>query len=392
MIQDECLSALMEVNEYMKEYVDISDYQAIFEADNPKVKQQQANNAVVVSKSNNSLKKAIEAVKAFIHKIIVSIQDFLDKMKMDKDERDAFEKFKEACQKDPSLANRKVTVKDYRNIMVEYDKLIKETEAKIREVKANEKTPIQGLLDKINNTLKGTVKSTAGIVTAKVARDMAIDNKNAAKLLLNALQSNEKAMNILEDSLGEKGAEKYKKFLNSCTKEISLRRGLTKLYHTKSNLLKDTLQTTSKEFYKDPFIYKALMNNKYTGAVIKGPMSVIAKGTAKGVKDASKDFIKKKFDNNSKYVNLKNNEPKQKAGESDEEFNTRYDKWEKKLDAAKGKYTLGRKHYKHLTKEPKREDYDSQESYIKAKAKWDKKEAKLSGDSDESLASYIIGK
>lgn len=391
-LQDECLSALMEVNEYMKDYIDISEYQSIFEAENPKVKEQLANNEVVVKNSDSALKKAIEALKRFIRNIIESFKDFFAKMKMDKGERDAFEKFKEACQRDPSLANRKITVKDYRQILAQYDQLIKETEAKIRAVKANEKTPIQELLDKINRTASGAIKSTAGIVTAKVARDMAIDNKNAAQLLLNALQSNEKALNLLEESLGQKGANKYKKFLNSCTKEISLRRGLTKLFHKKSDVLKDTIKTSATNFYKDPFIYKALLSNKYTGGVIKGTLGIVGKGVAKGVKDSTKDFVKSKFDNNSKYASLKDNEPTQKRGETKDAFNARHAKWEKKLNDAKGKVMYGKKQYNHMKKEPNPDDFNSQKDYIQAKKKWDKKQNKLTGANDYSLADYILGK
>ena len=131
-ILDDCLQALYEAELSMADYVELTSYQTIFEADDPEVQAQQETNAEAQGKTENALIRAVKAVKAMISSLINAIADFLRKLTMSSEERKSFDEFKAACASDPSLKDKKITVQDYRNVMAQYDAMIKQLEEGMR--------------------------------------------------------------------------------------------------------------------------------------------------------------------------------------------------------------------------------------------------------------------
>ena len=146
-----------------------------------------AKNEETASKSVGFIKKAIQAVIDLIKRIFGAISDFVRRCTMSGDERDAFNAFKKAIADDPSLKNKKVSVKDFRKINAEYDTLIKEIDQNIRAVKNNGSHPIDALVKKVSDYTKGAVGAASVIVTAETALKMADSNVGMAKVLSTAL-------------------------------------------------------------------------------------------------------------------------------------------------------------------------------------------------------------
>ena len=89
-ILDDCLQALYEAELSMADYVELTSYQTIFEADDPEVQAQQKTNKEAQGKTGNALVRAVKAVKAMISSLINAIADFLRKLTMGSDERKSF--------------------------------------------------------------------------------------------------------------------------------------------------------------------------------------------------------------------------------------------------------------------------------------------------------------
>ena len=61
-VMDESLYYLMLAQEALDEYIEIDTYAAIFEAESPNVKEQDAKNEAVANKTTSYLQKAIDAI------------------------------------------------------------------------------------------------------------------------------------------------------------------------------------------------------------------------------------------------------------------------------------------------------------------------------------------
>ena len=202
---DECIQNLFYAQEAMKEWVPLSDYDIIFEASkDSKIAETVAKNEEVETKATNFVQKAINAVITLIKKVYGMIKEFIDRCTMSGSEREAFNAFRKAIAEDPTLKDKKVTVSDFRKINKTYDDLINEIDAAIRAVKTNESHPVDDLVKKVTDFTKGTVTAASVIVSADLAIKLADSNVTAAKALSKLLNDQEKIMEGLSKSLGEK--------------------------------------------------------------------------------------------------------------------------------------------------------------------------------------------
>lgn len=313
-ILDDCLQALYEAELSMADYVELTSYQTIFEADDPEVQAQQKTNKEVQGKTGNALVRAVKAVKAMISSLINAIADFLRKLTMGSDERKSFDEFKAACAQDPELKNKKITVKDYRNVMAQYDAMIKELEAGMRNADNMSDTKYKELTNKASSFLANTLKSTSVIVSADAALKMAQSNIDIAKIINKSLKSDLGIMETLERELGSaKAAEKYQKKIAGCSKKISMQRLIVKLRNKKYDCAKDACaaamndlkSVASGKVWKNPAMAKQLKDNENTGKVVKAATTVgkeVVKAGAKGAAMAGKEIAKDKVDEAKKKV------------------------------------------------------------------------------------------
>ena len=369
-ILDDCLQALYEAELSMADYVELTSYQTIFEADDPKVQAQQETNEEAKEKTGNALIRAVKAVKTMISSLINAIADFLRKLTMSSDERKSFNEFKAACASDPALKNKKITVKDYRNVMGQYDLMIKELEAGMRNAESMKESKYKELMRKASECLGKTIKSAGVIVSADAALKMAQSNIDMAKIINIGLKTDLGLVETLERGLGSaKAVERYQKKIEGCTKKISMQRLIVKLRRKKYECAKDACAATMNDLksiatgkvWKNVSMAKNLANNENTSKVVK----IGAKGAAMAGKEIVKDKVKSVTDKVDGFMDTKRGEGVNKKGTdfimggTKEErivkkFNKRVDKIIKKDEKAKEKEL--KKAGKEMKKAGKRQD------------------------------------
>ena len=163
-VLDDCLYHLYAAQEAMNDYIELDVYQSIFEAEDPKVKEQVQQNEKTSKSVVDHLKAAIDWIIDLGKKIIDSFKTLFQNLGMSKDDRAAYEEFKKACKEDPSLKNKKVTVRDFRKVQGDYKALLKEIEEADRALAANKEYPLEKLMNKIKNFAGGAGKGQAGAV------------------------------------------------------------------------------------------------------------------------------------------------------------------------------------------------------------------------------------
>ena len=304
-ILDDCLQALYEAELSMADYVELTSYQTIFEADDPEVQAQQETNEEAQGKTENALIRAVKAVKAMISSLINAIADFLRKLTMSSEERKSFDEFKAACASDPSLKDKKITVQDYKNVMAQYDAMIKQLEEGMRNAENMKESKFKELMKNATDCIAQTVKSTGMIVTADAALKMAQSNISMAKIINRGLKSDLGLMETLERELGSaKAAKKYQKKIAGCTRRISMQRLIVKLRKKNYECAKDACvaavndlkSVATGRIWKNVSMAKHLKDNENTGKVVKtatnvgkGAIKIGAKGASMAVKEMIKD-------------------------------------------------------------------------------------------------------
>ena len=410
MYAGDCVEALYEASQSLKDYIEIDSYSEIFESENPEVKEKIDNNKAVVEKTDNAILRAIKALKNLISRIINSITDFFKKLGMDKGERDAFEQFKEACKQDPSLKNKKITVNDYRKVIANYDEMIKELEATDRDLAMKKETPFQTIQRKIQEKLSQTVQSAGTLVTSQIAYDMARDNKSAARAIGMLLKNDSAVLDKLEKDLGTAQTKKYVKDIQCLGKRVSIRRFIINIRHKECKCLLDTIKTTTNSFVDllhgkvtadNARMAKRVLDNDNVGGAIKGVAKTVAAGTGKGaggyVKDLVKEKIKSKTSKPGKYVALKNSPPHREEGESEFSYKQRKAEWQKKVDMYTDTEIYGKKVAKFMSKKPVREPGENKEAYEARVKEFNDKLEKLQNKGkksavDKSIIDYIFSK
>jgi hypothetical protein len=243
-VLDECMYQLYQAQECYKDYKEIEVFSEIFEAEDPKVKEQIETNNKATTGALGHIKKAAQAVLNTIRNLISSIGDFFRKRGMDEKERKAYEDFKKAAANDPELKNKKITVLDYRKFQAEYDQLLKETEEAEREIANNKDYPLDTLTEKITSWCGNAGKGLVVSVGCEAALNVASSSRDMANKILATLKTDEQMWNTLCDSIGEKEAKKFEKQITSLGKRVSLQNLKMKLKGTASKSVEEAFEKT----------------------------------------------------------------------------------------------------------------------------------------------------
>ena len=243
----ECLEDLYVVQELMKDYIELSDYQVLFEATNPEVANIITNNDKIRTKSTNILERTIDAIGAIISNLINSISNFITMLTMNKDERYALQQFRDAIKQNPALAQKRITAKDFKTIYANYNKQMQKLEQTAKMVAANEDHPIDDAIKEATNFIKNFGSASATIITADVAVKAAESNVETAQALKKLLENEKSAMDTLKKQLGKREANKVKKRIDKASKEIAIRRKKTectqKVYGSLLDCVADTMKS-----------------------------------------------------------------------------------------------------------------------------------------------------
>lgn len=239
-----CGFYIEQAEEYLSMITPINAYKEIFEAYTPDTKMKVEQNAKARTGVAGTLKKALDYIKNMIHHVISTIKNFFNKSKLDEEQRAAYEKFKAACEKNPELKNKKIYVEDFTKMNAEYQAILKEAEAADRALAEGRAMDTDKLLARISSFCKN-IGSGAGVaVTADAALKIAGSSREAAAMMYNTMQSNEKVYNTLVNALGAKETERLGKQLESLTKRVSVQRGIMRMKGTYCKSLEGVVKKT----------------------------------------------------------------------------------------------------------------------------------------------------
>lgn len=207
----------IKTNYIIDQITPVSEFDIIFEA----ASSQQAR--AVDNKNNSLMARAGESIKKIIHAILETIRmiknkirDFFVKLRMSKAEKEAYAAYRQKVAQSPSLKNVKVRAYDFKHKTAQYNQIMARLEAEERAAKADEIT------DQLKSEIEGFCKDVGSGVVAAVgieqALNMASGNKKIAKKIYDKLESDEDFYSRIEQSVGSKNAEKFKKEMGQLSK------------------------------------------------------------------------------------------------------------------------------------------------------------------------------
>lgn len=230
-IKDLCYRELQLAVEACKDYTPLTALQYYIEADeDPNVAEIKAKNEVVKNNAFSHIKKAIEAVRIAIANFIKHIANAFSKASMDKQTKEAYEAYQEACKKYPQLANKKLSATDFKNSEEVYNKILKETEEAEKRIVAGEHVDVSDVIKRCENYLKDMTKGTATAVTAQTLLNLARSNQSMARAISIGLNADASVMKGLEEQLGKKNAEDLNNEVAKLTNRCALYRFRLKVH------------------------------------------------------------------------------------------------------------------------------------------------------------------
>ena len=265
----------------------------------------QPTNTASEEKARKGILKLIDAVLGMIQKIKDTVSDFIARRRLSETERKAFEQFKEMMKKDPAMANKKVRVRDFKEIQRRYQQFMAECEKEYEAVAKDAEHPIDKLLEKGKNWVTKNTKGVFQSVNAVGLINIAGTNKETAQMVYAVLKSDERLMNEMRKSMGEKGFKKWEKDMKSLTKRISIKRMKMKV----TNQYFDDYVSAYAGAYQSLFNLKDGVNvkdgtqmdilnyvrlNQNTADTVDGAIDIgvsAAKGYVKGAADKLKDNV-----------------------------------------------------------------------------------------------------
>lgn len=265
----------------------------------------QPTNTASEEKARKGILKLIDAVLGMIQKIKDTVSDFIARRRLSETERKAFEQFKEMMKKDPNMANKKVRVRDFKEIQRRYQQFMAECEKEYEAVAKNADHPIDKLLEKGKNWVSRNTKGVFQSVNAVGLINIAGTNKETAQMVYAVLKSDERLMNEMRKSMGEKGFKRWEKDMKSLTKRISIKRMKMKV----TNQYFDDYVSAYAGAYQSLFNLKDGVNvkdgtqmdilnyvrlNQNTADTVDGVIDIgvsAAKGYVKGAADKLKDNV-----------------------------------------------------------------------------------------------------
>lgn len=289
---DACLSYLSQVSLLMEDYDDtVTPYQALFEAEGSAISSTVAKNTEIEGKTEGLFQKAVNSIKAIIDRVKEILGNILKFFKMDQKEYDEFRKFEEACKKDPDLANKKVTYKDYSECYAEYFKLLDKCDKEYRELKddAEAKKPrilkdLQDGMSAIGKKVAKVAAGTAKTVTLASLIRYAKGSRENAERLNTLIDIDSWTLGILDKEVKGIQKAKFKAQANALSSKLEIVRNIAGA----KNKVALTLKESFTETINSMKTVKTVGVETVKAAGVKNIFKA-AKGTGKMVRNVSKN-------------------------------------------------------------------------------------------------------
>jgi hypothetical protein len=275
-----------------------------------------------------------------IRNLIKNIKDFFTTFTMSKSEKNAFYAFREACKKDPSLANKQVHISDWKKAMdvrnQQYDNLCAKLDSSMKQIDScDEMTANKLLADAkagVDEFIKGSGSALAKdsvVITAGVLEKWGQSSIERAQQILTILETDQKFYQNLVDSMGQKDVDKYKERMKQ---------------YASRNILMDLKVKASRKIYDD---ISQCVQAEAREITRFGGLGLIASNTGRHIIKSAGKFAKteigqetiaqtiegkKQSGYEEEYKKLKANEPQEEEYKSKTAYKKEHDKWEKQKE------------------------------------------------------------
>ena len=338
-IYDVFIEGMNELNSSINEYIPVSEYAAVFEADNPDVQKTEENNAKVAEKGDGAIVKVLKAIKRIVVNVITSIKNFFDKAKLSAEQKQAYEIFKKACAENPDFKNKKITVRAWQEIEKRGAELHAEGEKLLR-AEAENPTACEEFVSKAAKFCKDTASSVGSSIAVDAAMRYMEYSPAVADKVLADMQRDKQWCEKLEQQIGSKGLKKFEKYANKMRTRSRVGMALARIGKTRYDSLADATNATLKGVKgiatghlgnRESFhTLSTLGSNEKVGGYMKG----VVKSAGTQVMRDKRKAITNKFSAEGRFAkadyDLKH--MSQGKNETDREFQARKAKQEKKVN------------------------------------------------------------
>ena len=198
------------------------------------------NNKSFITRSIESIKKAIRSLIETISSIIERFTDFVKYMFLTPEEKKRFNDLRELVKRDPELANIKVSIRMWKEYEKAYDEALKKAE---NEAKGNRSSEaLDGIIGALEDEIAslGPVIQEVGArgvtsITLQMAVDLADQNVIVAKAIKAALDNEVIELKNIEESLGAEKAEKFQRDIEVAARNTWLHRAKVRIFKHKTN-------------------------------------------------------------------------------------------------------------------------------------------------------------
>lgn len=292
---DACMSYFDQVDALLESYDERPLYDAVFNEASDDV---DVANAETEEKAISLLQKAINAMKALIQKIKDILNTVISWVKADNAEISEYKKFCQQIKQNPELKNKKVTLRDYRQVIAEYDKQLGDAEKKYRAMKDEEAANKPNFADDVKAGIAATGKKVASIATSvgasftvESALEYARQNTKNAALVQTIIDNDFLILKALEKSLGTKEIRKFKWKVKALNCRCRVVRTILGGRMEQSKTIKDTVADTFSSIRSLIGGSKRALGNKDTKDFVKGS----AKEVGSVIGGIGKEVVKTKY-------------------------------------------------------------------------------------------------
>lgn len=292
---DACMSYFDQVDALLESYDERPLYDAVFNEASDDV---DVANAETEEKAISLLQKAINAMKALIQKIKDILNTVISWVKADNAEISEYKQFCQKLKQNPELKNKKVTLRDYRQAIAEYDKYLGGAEKRYRTMKDEEIANKPNFGDDIKAGLAATGKKIASIATSvgtsftlEAALNYARQNTKNAAMVQTIIDNDFLILKNLEKSLGSKEIKKFKWKVKALNSRCRFIRTILGGRMEQSKTIKDTVADTFGSIRSLLGGSKRALGNKDTKDFVKGS----AKEVASTIGGVGKEVVKTKY-------------------------------------------------------------------------------------------------
>ena len=292
---DACMSYFDQVDALLESYDERPLYDAVFNEASDDV---DVANAETEEKAISLLQKAINAMKALIQKIKDILNTVISWVKADNSEINEYKKFCQQIKQNPELKNKKVTLRDYRQVIAEYDKQLGAAEKKYRAMKDEEAANKPNFADDIKAGIAATGKKAASIATSvgasftiETALEYARQNTKNAATVQTIIDNDFLILKALEKSLGAKEIKKFKWKVKALNNKCRFIRTILGGRMEQSKTLKDTVSDVFGSIRSLIGGSKRALGNEDTKAFVKGSIKEVG-STVGGI---GKEVVKTKY-------------------------------------------------------------------------------------------------